>query len=304
MGGALAAGNQPVSDDGLGIEVFTNPIDGAEPFAGLGETTEAELMLEGVVVGELSETEVAELLALPAVVSPAEEEDLRREVVLGFDTRTRSYTVDYPARAVVLISFAGGRCSEFLIGSDTVATAGHCLHPGGGGPFFDRSSYDIFPGFDGSLAPFGSCGAARLFSVVGWTRDGDERFDYGAIKLDCTVGNIVGWFGLRTNAGNDTPAIGTGYPGDKPLQQWQSSDKVRVTEPRQLFYTADSEQGNSGGPVWEDFFDNGQSRGPFAIAIHAYRTHGSGNHAIFNHGTRIVGPVFNNFVRWIAAPIS
>jgi glutamyl endopeptidase len=310
-GQAIAADDDAISDDGEGLGVFAEMSSSAgQPFPGSDELGSSELLLEGATVGELSDAELQELLSLPAVVSPVEDgilepsEEGAQEIILGFDTRTRNYTLDYPARAVVLITFEAGRCSGFLISPDTVVTAGHCVHPGDGGPFFDRASYEVFPGFDGTTAPYGSCGAARLFTVNGWANNAEERYDYGAVKLDCTIGNTVGWFGFRINARKNTPAIVTGYPGDKPLEQWQSSDKVRRTESRQLFYTADTEGGNSGGPVWEDLWRDNESRGPYAIAVHAYRTHGSGNHALYNHGTRIVSPVFDNFVAWIETPSS
>jgi glutamyl endopeptidase len=310
-GQAIAAGDDAISDDGEGLGTFAELSNAGLPFPGAREVSTSQLSLEGANVGELSADELEQLLSLPAVVSPVEEgfvtpteEEDGQEVILDFDTRTRNYTLDYPARAVVLIGFEAGRCSGFLISSDTVATAGHCVHPGDGGSFFARDSYEIFPGFDGSTAPYGSCRAARLFTVAGWADNADERFDYGAIKLDCTVGNTVGWFGFRTNAPNNAPAIVTGYPGDKPLEQWQASDKVRRTASRQIFYTADTLNGNSGGPVWEDWWHQDESRGPYAIGVHAYDTHGNDNHAIYNHGTRIVSAVFRNFVAWIETPSS
>ena len=88
------------------------------------------------------------------------------------------------------------------------------------------------------------------------------------------------------------PSIVSGYPGDKPLQQWWSSDGVRYTETYQIFYRNDSTSGMSGSPVWYD------RSGPYAMAIHAYGIHGSFPHSVYNHGTRITQSVFNNLVAW------
>ena len=30
---------------------------------------------------------------------------------------------------------------------------------------------------------------------AGWTTVADDQYDYGAMKLDCAVGNQTGWFG-------------------------------------------------------------------------------------------------------------
>ena len=90
-----------------------------------------------------------------------------------------------------------------------------------------------------------------LFSVVGWTSSGDERFDYGAIKLNCNIGNTVGWYGFFWQSASlvGLPVITQGYPGDKPLTQWRSTDVVRGNTTDQVFYRADTVGGQSGSPV-------------------------------------------------------
>jgi glutamyl endopeptidase len=261
-----------------------------------GTPNESALLADGVelagIEGEVQPGELDYLLSLPAIGG-----GLGQEVLLGSDTRVRLYTTTYPARAAVLITFTGGRCSGFMIGSNTVATAGHCVHSGGTSGAW-RTNVRVYPGYDGTVAHYGSCTARTLYSVTGWTQSASEEYDYGAIKLNCTVGNSTGWFGWRSGAGNNTPAIITGYPGDKPLQMWQSSDKIRSTTTLQLFYSNDTVGGMSGSPVWEDWWSSNLSRGPYAIAIHAYGTHGSSPHSIYNHGTRITSAVSTNLLNW------
>jgi glutamyl endopeptidase len=138
--------------------------------------------------------------------------------------------------------------------------------------------------------------------VNGWTNKAKETHDYGAIKLDCDVGNTVGWLGFLWRSGDgklkNYPTAITGYPGDKPLEQWQSHNKVRVSKKKQIFYKNDTAGGMSGSPVW---YDRG-TRGPYGIGIHAYGLHGSPPHSNHNHGTRIREAVFNNMVSWRNAP--
>ena len=99
----------------------------------------------------------------------------------------------------MLITFTGGRCSGVMIGPNTVSTAGHCVHTGGpGGALRPVASYRIYPGRDGAVSPYGFCTARTLYTVLGWTLASDEEYDYGAIKLNCTIGNTVGWFGMTT----------------------------------------------------------------------------------------------------------
>ena len=226
---------------------------------------------------------------------------LRGGSIIGADNRTRVHpTTTYPARAVVLITYDGGRCSGWLYGNNIVATAGHCVNSGGsdgsGGNW--RTNIRVYPGRDGnSFAPFGSCGAKRLFSVDGWINQSDERYDYGAIKLDCTVGDTTGWFGYHSQPAGLKNMSTTlpGYPGDKPLTQWQSTGQVDVTRANQIFYMNDAIAGQSGGPV---YFNRAFCGGPCAMAIHAYGLHGSPPHSEFNHGTRITEEVFDNLYAW------
>lgn len=229
------------------------------------------------------------------------------ESIYGTDNRIRiTPTTSFPARAVVQITRNGAaHCSGWLYGADIVATAGHCVHTGGsGGTWY--SGLAVWPGRDGSSTPYGSCGARRLHSVAGWTTDGNEAYDYGAIKLNCTIGNTTGWFGYwwqsASLAGYST--LINGYPGDKPFgQQWRGDSVARtvtVSQSLQVFYTNDTVGGMSGSAVYQ-FRASGSSfcTGHCSMAIHAYGfPHGGYPHNTYNHGTRITEARFNNLQSW------
>jgi len=290
---AIAAdGGVAVSSDGAGLEAsFAEVGTSSAPFRGSGKRSLEALIAEGADVSIETATEFRRLVEA-SVPSPL----LAPEVILGRDTRERTYTNYYPARAKVLVTgrFGTGsyRCSGVLINKDTVVTAGHCVH--GTNPQVWATSVVVYPGRNGSSIPYGSCTAKRLYSVVGWTTSKNEEYDYGAIKLNCTVGNTVGWYGYTTAGTTNYPSIVQGYPGDKPLEQWFSADKVWTVTTRQLFYRNDTIGGMSGSPVW---YDLGTS-GPYLIGIHAYGTHGVAPHSTYNHGTRITSEVFNNLTNW------
>lgn len=241
---------------------------------------------DGEVTGEATEGDAVEIESVT-------EGD---EAILGQDTRERLYTTYYPARARVLITFSGGRCSGTMIGPNTVATAGHCIHTGGSRGSW-RRNVRIYAGANGGSKPFGSCAARSLHSVRGWTQNGNPDYDYGAIKLgSCKVGNKVGWFGFTTANPSNFPSIIGGYPGDKPLTQWQSSDDVDCVSSRQVFYSNDTTGGMSGSGVWYD------RNGPYLIGIHAYRPYDGGCRGRYNHGVRITSEVFNNLKNWKQLP--
>jgi glutamyl endopeptidase len=293
--------NTAVSDDGTemlitGMEAELDVVE-TKPFKGSGVISKGSLTYEGVVTtpGE----SLSELGSLPPVSA-----DVGIETVIGSDTRVRTYPNTFPRRAVVLITFSAGRCSGWLIGKDTVITAGHCVHKGGGGSanWYPRSSYKIYPGKNAASSPYGYCTAKSLRSVTGWTNSKKDDYDYGAIKLNCTVGNSTGWFGYywKSKSLKHEPTIITGYPGDKTnLSQWESVDKVRVNQTRRVFYKNDTYGGMSGSPVWNDRYGTG---GAYAFGIHNYGLYNGAPYSTHNHATRINQAVFNNLKYWKNLP--
>jgi glutamyl endopeptidase len=286
-------GNEPVSSDGSVIAVgefakakVSRSFQGRPGASAAGDDLLAEFRAFGETAGEFYE-----LLSLPPASA-----GLGVETIIGPDDRVRvDPTTTFPARATVLITFDGGRCTGWMIGADTVATAGHCVHTGGPNGSW-RTSMVVYPGRNGPASPYGSCTAKRLHSVTGWTQSSDDRYDYGAIKLNCSIGNTTGWYGFFWTTASllNLPTIINGYPGDKPLEQWQSTDRVRATDTHRVFYQNDTLGGMSGSPVYY----NRSGCGWCSMAIHAYGTYNGPPFSTNNHGTRIRQPVFDNLVAW------
>ncbi len=102
-------------------------------------------------------------------------------IVIGTDNRVRvNPTTVYPSSAIVQIVRTTGGCTGWLYGPSIIATAGHCVHPGGGANggggngFYPRGDFQIIPGRNGASTPYGTCTATQLLSVNGWTQSGDE----------------------------------------------------------------------------------------------------------------------------------
>jgi glutamyl endopeptidase len=264
------------------------------PFKGTGKASE-------VASFALLAPSGPDVRGLPPVSGP-----IGTESVIGADTRIRTYTTYYPARAVALITFDAGYCTGWFYGPNVVATAGHCVHSGPGGSW--QTNVRVWPGYNAGSSPYGSYPAKWVASVAGWINSGDERYDYGVVKLSSNVGNTVGWFGSfwQTATLTGLPSTIVGYAGDKApsKSQWLSVDLVRVTQDRQVFYKNDTFGGQSGSAVWQDRPAGSPycANGPCTYAIHAYGLHGSAPHSDHNHGTRIVQAVFNNLVSWKNAP--
>lgn len=237
----------------------------------------------GETVGQTTEAAAGEPEVAP-VASPG-----KPETVIGADNRYKiNTTTTYPYRAIAHVTSSIGGCTGWFINANTIITAGHCVYGTGW-----ATNVRVYPGRNGSYTPYGSCGATRLFTVTGWTTRHDPQYDYGAIKLNCTIGNSTGWFGYRWQSSTLTGQATyiAGYPGDKTYAtMWRHDDKVRITDARRIFYANDTYAGQSGSPVW----NGGANCSPCGIAIHTYGVGSNG----YNGGTRITSDVFNNLTNW------
>ncbi len=222
--------------------------------------------------------------------------------IIGPDERKLvKKTTKYPYRAVVLILFetpeGSSRCTGWMINRNTVATAGHCVYGyQNNAGWYNYKTFKMYPGYTGSSAPYGSCKAKNLYSVVGWTQNGLDDYDYGAIKLKCNVGKKTGWFGYFSTSKSlkGRKITIAGYPGDKPRTQWKSKGKVTVSQVRRVFYQNDTFGGMSGSAVYYKKPGCGQC----SIAVHAYGTYNGPPFDNNNHGTRITKYVKKNLDDW------
>ncbi|MBQ0958970.1 trypsin-like serine protease [Ideonella sp. 4Y11] len=299
-----------VHSDGLPAQLSTTaapPAAGFRGRSGPGVVADAESEFPAQ---KFSPAEMAEFAARyrPMVAPSARGGDAAvPESVLDSDRRFRVYPQEsgYPYRAVGLLSFTQGSgsytCTGWLISADTVATAGHCVHSGGTGGVWS-TSMRFYPGRNAGSAPYGSCTAKRLSSVTGWTRNADENYDYGSVKLNCTVGNTTGWLGRWWTTGSQVnlPIAIVGYPGDKPsATQWGGAGRIAASETRKTRYFVDTAGGQSGAPVIQaDGTGPGGCQGDCGLAIHAYGADSLGR----NSATRITQTVNTNLQTWIDTP--
>lgn len=302
---AVLGGDVSVSSNGLAVPVVASSRMTASSFRGTSQASHGDSSLAEIQPVKENHQKFMNLLALKQPITPIDARPQTifppgiRATIFPPDTRTRvDPTTNYPARATVLLTSSAGRCSGWMIGADTVATAGHCVHGGRGGSFF--TNVVAYPGRNGPSSPYGSCTARTLYSVNGWMQNSDYRYDYGAVKLNCTIGNTTGWYGMfwTTSSLIGLPTIINGYPGDKPLEQWQSTGKVTATDQFSVLYGNDMINGDSGAPI---YYNRSSTCNPCAMAINA-NNEGTGFFQGSNRGTRIRQEVFNNLIAWRNAP--
>lgn len=220
------------------------------------------------------------------------------ETVHGPDDRVQiTRTKNFPWRVHCSLRIVAADDSLWIgtgwfVGPRLLVTAGHVVfikHSGVPGRDGWVKTVDVVPGRNGNEQPFGSATSTHFHSVKGWTEDGDEKFDYGAIVLDEPLGDRTGWFGFA--AYTDLQGVRgniSGYPGDKPAgTQWYDSRVIDSTTDRKVFYDIDTFGGQSGAAVYR--IRDGKR---VAFGVHAY------GGARVNSATRINRFVFDNITAW------
>lgn len=223
----------------------TSPTPFGSPYEGTGRISDAR----GVTPSSLR--------------TPPSSNGVKPASIIGADNRARvNPTTSFPNRAVVRITAtnpagANFSCSGFLFTRSAVATAAHCLYDRGLGGW--NKNFRIYPGANGSSNPYGSCGFQTVSMPQGFPANGGNAYDYGVLRLSCTVGDTTGWFGFSYPG--PASLIASGYPCDKPAAtQWRGGGSKLGQDGTSTSYNADTAGCQSGGPVWA---------ASMAIAIHA-----------------------------------
>lgn len=226
-------------------------------------------------------------------------EDMLPETVCFPDERQQQLdTVSAPwsGNCLLVITLSGGSQAlgtGWLMGPRLVVTAGHCVHAGAGGSFFQ--SVEVIPGANGPLQPFGAkvVASAELRASSAWTATGSQALDYGAILLDAAFTSGAGSspdlhpVSVKSDLELSSADVYlSGYPGDKLFgTQWSDDDPVFMVQSERLHYNLDTFGGQSGSAVI-DIADQ------TAVGIHNYG-------GCPNRCTRITGAVKADLDAWL-----
>jgi putative chitinase len=126
----------------------------------------------------------------------------------------------------------------------------------------------------------------------------NRNYDLGALKLDCEIGNLTGWVGVRALADSEIGLKTSvhGYAADlaPPGRQWISEDEIRALWEFKGFYQNDTYGGTSGSPVFATGTNN------MMIGVHTNGLHGKEEPwASHNAFTRITPARLEVIREWI-----
>lgn len=213
--------------------------------------------------------------------------------IIGSDGRSRvTNTTSFPYSAICYLEtkWKDGTTTigtAWMYWKDIAITAGHCVYSSDRGGW--AKSVTIWPGRNGSTTPYGSAYAKVMHTSTAWTNSSNANYDYGLLELNKNIGTSTGYFGMHwTSSSLNGKSINVaGYPGSsiKIRQLWKMNGKVASCNANKVYYSIDTEGGQSGSPVY--WYNS--TYGYQGIAIHAYG--GSSN----NSGTRITQSLFDFF---------
>lgn len=198
--------------------------------------------------------------------------------ILGSDNRvliTNTSTYPYTAIARLTVTYQDGtsKCGTgFMISPNLMATAGHVLinssfsHP--------KKIVAEFGMYNSSI--YYRTTSFSTYIYYGGYSGYDENTDYGFIVMSSNVGSITGNFGVRTAADPNQAIYVAGYPGGNP-RLYVGAGNVQAITTELITYNADTEEGQSGGPVYVLYEGL-----PYAMAMHSGELEG-----VHNFGRRI-----------------
>lgn len=214
--------------------------------------------------------------------------------IIDGDNRVKisNTTVGPWCNTVKLIIVAGNGAnyigSGFMIGPNSVATAGHCLYNSETGGW--AKSITVIPALNGSYQPYGSASSYDFICGGNWVNSNDNQDDWGIIRIKANLGYSTGWLGLRwqSSSYNDESVYAVGYPGEDDSHMYYGPGTVTSSSDRTLVGNWDLTGGQSGGPVHKYYSSTGYT----AIGINR------GGGSTYSDCLRIDEWLFNKFMSY------
>jgi glutamyl endopeptidase len=193
------------------------------------------------------------------------------KLICGEDDRTQFNGREYPYKMISRLIITARNGAEysgtgFFISPRCIVTSGHCVFLGSNW----ARSVTVIPGANGikDERPFGSSTSQDFRSVEGWTKNRNRDFDYGAVILPdrSLFDRVQDHFDIDI-VSQELNLTGAGYSSEieKEKQLWGSSGSIRKLTSHRIFYDIDTENGNSGSPLF--FMAEGRAK---VVGIHSF----------------------------------
>lgn len=245
------------------------------------------------------------------------------EILLGDDDRqpvAHPRSSPHGAIGTLYASFGGAAapCTGFLIYSDTVATAAHCLYDS---DTRKKASYVTFRAADTpSTGGFFECHTTNPENIrvapsyVSSPREGN---DLGVIKVRCSDGindnvnvlDYTGWLGFTPVDRYGNLVELAGYPSSvrgAPVESTMYTDEGRIvsTGTNVLKYKIDATSGQSGAPVFDRISaPTVPVTGWYVLAIHGGGGRDLPDPRLRNWGARTAGANYQLLYNWCLRPV-
>lgn len=190
-------------------------------------------------------------------------------------------------------------CSAAVITKRLVLTAGHCVHDGPVGGFFEDFLY--VPAYLRGDAPYGSWTATAVFVTDAWADSGEipHRHDFALLVMadqaGSTISDVTGKISFLADNLADNHLTLLGYPGNldsgEEMHQITSGDYVEFLA-NTVVYGSDMSGGSSGGPWCQNFnrkaAGQGGGRNRARAAVVGVTSYGFNDDAVRAQGASIL----------------
>ncbi len=152
-------------------------------------------------------------------------------------------------------------CSASVIAVRLVITAGHCIYDANIKEWYEN--FVFIPAYHKGKAPYRKwywrwAIASRIWMNGGGIIPNDE--DFAIIQLkdrkEQEIGNVVGWYGIKTYSASPNHLTLLGYPANFDSGEWMhrvDAQQFRNESSNTVEYGSDMKGGSSGGPWIENF---------------------------------------------------
>lgn len=170
----------------------------------------------------------------------------------------------------------------FVIGPNTIVTAGHCMRGG-----VDKWQYDTKVYIE-DINTISKYSVKSIICPVEYCEGALSEFDWAILTVDGNIGEETGWFGfgIPNNEMIESDITVAGYTSANSNQEcklYKKTGKIKNISERNVYYHISTNSGQSGGPVFTS--DN------IVWAIHTF---GGGTDVNSNNfGSRINKCIFN-----------